>query len=570
MNAATTNVNTEKSVEFIPLSNLVLFTLGNSRVTHNKSKRDQLLESIRVQGVITPITVRPSSTNDIYEVVAGFGRYNASVELELDSIPALIKPMTDSEAYEIQLSENLVRDDLTLVDECKAAQRFVSLHEGSHIAAAARLGWSTKKLNERLELLRCSDKVLDALNTDVITIAHAVVLSSFSHKLQDGTLVKIIDEKWSVKTLRERAGRAKKFIHTAKFNVDACNACQHNTSRQSSMFDTEKESKSQCAKLSCWNEKTTEWLKEQRKKAEEKHGKVLLFIESSVDDRNTVSENIVGKVQFDNCGGCESKVAIIDDRYPQEGNIISSQCLDKVCFNTCVKSFDLITNPPAIDNSVASKESCTNSKSSAEVSTVAPVIQKTPASVTLHERNTMREASQEVIKNAVWFRLGVQLASLHSTSGYQSPLFDSVSSFNERVAACHNQSEITLLAEIDLSINYLAQTHADDNAHSTSNPTDLMIQSLSTIDNAHQVIKAAWSCDAKTLKNYTVQGLVALCNQAKFDIAFDNDEMNINKKMSFDKASSKSKSDFIKAILAFKFDAWKDFAPQTYISHLKK
>lgn len=564
----TAAVENTQSVEFIPLNLLKPFTLGNSRVTHNKANREQLLESIKSKGVVTPITVRPTSDNSGYEVVAGFGRWEASIKLEFDTIPALIRPMSDNEAYEIQLTENLVRDGLTLVDECKAAQKFVSRYEGDHTAAANRLGWNSKKLNERLELLRCSDKVLDALNTGTIKIGHAVILSSFSSTLQDGTLQKIIDEKWTVKTLKERASRAKKYLHTAKFDTSECNGCAHNTRRQLGMFDTEQESKDQCAKLSCWKEKTDKWLNEQRVIAEEKYGKVLLLVESGEEDRSTVAEENVGVEQFKNCSGCESRVAIMDDRYPHEGEITESQCLDKVCFKKCSSRHLNTSKKVKPSQSNPSGNGSLSLADKAQSTTEKPT-QKTPASVTLHERNTIRNKSQEIIKEKSWFKLAVQLASLVSSTGYKSPLFDSISSFNERVKACSSVSEDTIRSEIDLAINFLAQTHKDDNAHSSNNPTDLMIQSLVTVDNYREVAISAWICDEKTLKNYTVQGLVALCQQSKFDVAFENDPINIQKKITFNKISSKSKPQFIQAILNFEFAGWQSFAPQTYLSHLK-
>ena len=560
-------VKNNQSVEFIPLTLLKPFSLGNSRKTHNKANRDQLLESIKSKGVITPITVRRSDDDKHFEVVAGFGRWEASVELELDSIPALIRSMSDNEAYEIQLVENLVRDDLTLVDECKAAQKFISLYEGDHTAAAERLGWNSKKLNERIELLRCSEQVLDALNLGTIKIGHAVILSSFSSKLQDGTLAKIISEKWTVKTLKERASRAKKYLHTAKFDIKECDVCPHNTRRQLGMFDTQHESKDQCAKLSCWNEKTNDWLKIQRGIAEEKYGKVLLYIESNEADRNTVTNDNVGAEQFKNCSGCESRVAIMDDRYQREGVITQSQCLDKVCFKKCTVEYKALqTKSVNTKSSTHDKEKKLNAPTEKES---GKVTQKTPASVTLHERNTIRAKSQEVVKEQIWFKLAVQLASLISSTGYKSPIFDSVSSFNERIKVCSTVSEDTLRTEIDFAINYLAQTHKDDNAHSSNNPTDLMIQSLRTIDNCNEVAISAWTCDNETLKNYTVQGLIALCQQSKFDVAFENDPINIQKKITFNKISSKSKPQFIQAILNYDFDGWVLFAPKTYLSHLK-
>ena len=113
-------MNNQNNVEVQVLKTvqLVPFALGNSREKTNREARKYLTESIKeAGGVLQPILVRPTANESKFEVVAGFGRWEACIELGFDDIPALIKPMTDNEAYEAQLIENLVRDDLTIVDE---------------------------------------------------------------------------------------------------------------------------------------------------------------------------------------------------------------------------------------------------------------------------------------------------------------------------------------------------------------------------------------------------------------------------------------------------------------------
>lgn len=567
-------MNTQSNVQILKTDQLVPFTLGNSREKHDHQSRKNLTESIKeAKGVLQPILVRPTANESKFEVVAGFGRWQACIELGFD-VPALIRPMNDSEAYEAQLIENLVRDDLTIVDESKAAQRFITMYQGDYTAAAERLGWTQKKLNDRVQLLRCCDDVLNALNENKIKIGHATILSSFSEKLQIGTLDNIITENWSVEYLKKRAGKAKKYLHTAKFDTKDCAACPHNTSHQIGMFDFNEDDKAACAKLSCWNVKTDAWLKEQKMLAEEKFGTVILLVECSSADRNTVSSASVGESQYnEGCASCESNVVIMDDRSGREGQTLESQCIDKVCFAKCVKAF----NEPDTSQEIVAEskanltENSTSTSTGAGVSTKRPkpVEQKTPSAVIELEKKLIHQEAEKIFADEAWYVNGVVLASMAITTGYKPAFFNKADSFNEKVLACkpipNEQIQEAINQAIKASVSSSAKTV---DSRFVFQQQALMISAMATLDNVKDIITAAWNPSEAVLKNYTGAGIKGLCVSAGFDKAFNDCEANKSAKQSFSKIASKSKGDFIKAILAFDFD-WSTFAPDTIFKHLK-
>jgi PRTRC genetic system ParB family protein len=571
-----TNTNTNSSdVAILAMASLVPFTLGNSRITHNKAKRDQLRDSIKAKGIITPITVRPSPTVDgQYEVVAGFGRWESAVELNFETAPALIKSMTDSEAFEIQLTENMVRNDLNLVDECKAAQKFISLSEGDHTEASKRLGWTDKKLKDRLQLLRCTDEVLNALNENKIKIGHAILLSSFSEKLQQGTLAKVVAESWSVEYLKERSGKAKKYLHVAKFDTSEksdCSTCQHNTLPQNDMFGTGLKDKAMCSNLVCWKGKTNDWLKVQRDIAIEKYGKTLLFIESNEQDRNTVSESKVGAEQFKSCLSCESNCAIIDDRDGREGDLIESQCLDVVCFSKCEKTHQKSLQTPVKKEVKPSGVSASSAKANKEnvektLESKPVVEQKTPASVTKRERDLLRDASAIALKDDQLLKQSLMLALLTELSGKEPEFMGKSYSFNAKVLKGLTLDPALLQTSIMSGLaHYMDQSSRED----SKNPIDLLIDVISTKDIANSVAVNAWFADKETLTNYTISGITVLCQESGFSKAYEENESNLNKKLTFAKLLKSGKGDLIKKIIAFNYD-WSAYAPATMLKHIKK
>jgi len=121
----------------LPVNMIDDLPFGNTRRSRNEAKYSELKQSIRLRGVIQPILVRPAA--DRFEVVAGYGRLTISRALGLNDIPVLIKPLSDAEALEHQMEENLNREDLSLIDECKAVQQLSAFYNGDRQAIADRL-----------------------------------------------------------------------------------------------------------------------------------------------------------------------------------------------------------------------------------------------------------------------------------------------------------------------------------------------------------------------------------------------------------------------------------------------
>jgi len=145
------------------------------------------------QGVIQPILIRPFG--DAYQLVADERRYHAAKKVKGDDyeIPVLVKDMTDAEADEVSLIENVQRAQMSPTEEAVAAARVLGSCAGDHDEAPKRLGWSRATLVKRLALTNCSEAVRTALYERKIQLGHAELLAAAEKAVQDKALSAILE-----------------------------------------------------------------------------------------------------------------------------------------------------------------------------------------------------------------------------------------------------------------------------------------------------------------------------------------------------------------------------------------
>lgn len=147
------------------------------RTYFDEVKLAELSGSIKEKGVLQPILLRPVEGKATpLELVAGERRWRATRLAGLTSIPSLIRVLSDDEAREIALIENLQRDDLTPMDEARSVQSLVEVCEGNKAAAARKLGKPDQYVYQALELLTLPKEVQDLLESRVLNVAQARVL----------------------------------------------------------------------------------------------------------------------------------------------------------------------------------------------------------------------------------------------------------------------------------------------------------------------------------------------------------------------------------------------------------
>jgi ParB family chromosome partitioning protein len=180
------------------------------RVTEDHDADQELVESIRRQGVMTPIHVRPIGP-DRYEVIAGERRWRACKLLGKEMIPALIRTSTNDEAAAQALIDNLVRKDLSALEEAKAFKSLIERHGYQQGQLADRVGCHKSRISLWLNILKLPAQVLDLLFApgSGMTAAHAEALLPLLD--QPARLERLaqqaVKEGWTRQQIREEVNR---------------------------------------------------------------------------------------------------------------------------------------------------------------------------------------------------------------------------------------------------------------------------------------------------------------------------------------------------------------------------
>jgi ParB family chromosome partitioning protein len=169
----------------------------------------ELAESIKSQGVMQPVLVRPlaGSAND-YEIIAGERRVRAAKLAGLDEVPVLVKDVPDEAAAVMALIENIQREDLNPLEEAQGLQRLVSEFKLTHEQAAAAVGRSRSAASNLLRLLNLAAPVQQMLMAGDLDMGHARALLSLDNAQQILSANEIVARKLSVRDAEKLVARA--------------------------------------------------------------------------------------------------------------------------------------------------------------------------------------------------------------------------------------------------------------------------------------------------------------------------------------------------------------------------
>ena len=163
---------------------------------------NELTESIKSQGIMQPILVRKIE-NEKYEIIAGERRWQASKRAGIDSVPVLVKEISDASALAMALIENIQREDLNVIEEARGIKRLIDEFQMTHESAADILGKSRATVSNILRLLNLSEHVQEELLNNKIEMGHARALLSMSLDEQAMLCQKIIIQKLSVREIEK-------------------------------------------------------------------------------------------------------------------------------------------------------------------------------------------------------------------------------------------------------------------------------------------------------------------------------------------------------------------------------
>lgn len=232
-----------ESVVLIPLAQCHK-SPSQPRRRDDKKLDEDFVASIRQTGVIQPIVVRPGKAGD-FEIVFGHRRHTGSVIAKRETIPAIVRLMSDDEVFEAQLIENVHRQDMHPLDEADGFKRMIDGGRRTVQQIAEKVGRPVTYVAQRLRLCELGKEARAALDTEKINLGTAVLIARIPTSLQAEALRSIQNWWTAAQVKREldasyflRLDRAPFDITDAKLvpEAGACTVCPKRTGQQRELF----------------------------------------------------------------------------------------------------------------------------------------------------------------------------------------------------------------------------------------------------------------------------------------------------------------------------------------------
>lgn len=181
-----------KTVMYIPI-NSIRPNPYQPRRHFDKKALDELAASIKSYGVLQPISVR-RQTSAIYELVAGERRLRASKLAGLESIPAIVVDLCETDSAMVALLENLQREDLSYMEEAQGYHHLISQHHLTQEEVAAKVGKNQSTVANKLRLLKLGPLVKKILSDNNLTERHARALLKLGDEQMQLNILKQVCE----------------------------------------------------------------------------------------------------------------------------------------------------------------------------------------------------------------------------------------------------------------------------------------------------------------------------------------------------------------------------------------
>lgn len=284
----------------------------NPRKTFRDADLTELAESIKAQGVLQPIMVRPIGTD--YQIVYGERRYRAALLAGLDTIPVIVKDIDDNTVMEYALTENVQRQDVSPIEEATA---YKSLIENNHYDTAQlmhKFGKSESYIRSRMRLNALAETFAELLLSEGISLSIALELCKYSEEVQEEIFTdhyhaNIQYNNWLNKTAKEVVTLIERNYSTSLneyfFDKSECYDCGYNTEKHN-LF-AEGNGCGKCLNTACLKAKNTVYIVERAKAFVEKNPELPLSVTNlnackDAVDILTEQEYVITEINY--CRAC--------------------------------------------------------------------------------------------------------------------------------------------------------------------------------------------------------------------------------------------------------------------------
>lgn len=331
----------------------------NPRKSFDRDAMKELVDSVKMHGVIEPLIVRPTKdAKGKHEVVVGERRLRAAVEAGVKTVPVILKELTDEQALEVMIAENLMRDDLKPLEEAEAVKRFLD-NGVTQQELAKRIGKSQAWISNRARMMALPENLQRLVAERKIGVEHAILAAPYADKAVVKKIARNFEDKLKMgagMTVQEAQSQVENALNTKSlvFNfddryghneykehldLDDCKKCKKKTKRTTTWGHAE----TICLEADCFRPRVKaakEKAKEAAaKKIERKVRKGTLHIADM--DRNTYAmledpRHGGDEPDFDHgaCRKCDKRQEAIG--HAKQKVVI---CVDRSCYNAKAEAF---------------------------------------------------------------------------------------------------------------------------------------------------------------------------------------------------------------------------------------
>lgn len=163
---------------------------------------ESLTSSIKEHGLLQPILIRPYQNN--FEIVAGHRRFHACKSLRWRHIPCKIRELSDKQAFEIQITENIQRKSMGALEEAEAFRKYVQdLGWGGVTELSKKIGKSEEYVSHRIQLLKLPQDIKEKIMLNKLSVSQALELTNLSHENIVQFTNHIIENDLTIRQIRE-------------------------------------------------------------------------------------------------------------------------------------------------------------------------------------------------------------------------------------------------------------------------------------------------------------------------------------------------------------------------------
>lgn len=171
------------------------------RKNFNKENIEELANSIKENGIIQPLTARKRAAGG-YEIIAGERRWRAAQVAGLHEVPVILKNISDTDALQLAIIENVQREDLDPIEEAEAYQRLMQEFNYSQQQVSEKVGKERSTVANALRLIALPNEIKDMVSKQFLSVGHAKVLMAVANKTEQIKLAKnAIEKQISVRSL---------------------------------------------------------------------------------------------------------------------------------------------------------------------------------------------------------------------------------------------------------------------------------------------------------------------------------------------------------------------------------